>query len=113
MVTEPVTESPIFIAEALKMAPEPERVIESVPDAKAFDAIVVGVAVKLAKVPPTAATAITETAARLRRIFDSGRFLSIVRVSPFGLMTRSPSARPEWGRGLRRNESGRRTPGES
>jgi len=59
------------------MAPEPERVIESVPEAKALDEIAVGVAVKLAKVPPTAATAITETAARLRRIFDSGRFLSI------------------------------------
>jgi hypothetical protein len=44
---------------------------------------VVGVAVKLAKVPPTAATVMTDTAARLRRIFDRGRFLSIVRVSPF------------------------------
>jgi hypothetical protein len=65
------------------MAPEPERVIVSEPEAKALDAIVVGVAVKLAKVPPTAATATTETAARLRRIFDSGRFLNIVRVSPF------------------------------
>src|SRR5512133_472330 len=84
--TEPVTESPIFIAEALKMAPEPERVIESVPEAKALDAIAVGDAVKFAKVPPTAATASTETAARLRRIFDSGRFLSIERVSPFGLV---------------------------
>jgi hypothetical protein len=86
IVTVPVTESPIFIAEALKMAPDPERVIESVPEAKAFDAIAVGVAVKFAKVPPTAATAITETAAKLRRIFDSGRFLSIERVSPFGLV---------------------------
>jgi len=47
-----VTESPIFIAEALKMAPDPERVIESVPEAKALDAIAVGVAVKFAKVPP-------------------------------------------------------------
>jgi len=83
MVTEPVTESPIFIAEALKMAPEPERVIESVPEAKALDAIAVGVAVKLAKVPPTAATATTEMAARLRRIFDGGRFLSMLRVNPF------------------------------
>jgi hypothetical protein len=70
--------------EAVKMAPEPERVIERVPEAKAFDAIAVGVAVKLAKVPPTAATAIREMAARLRRIFDRGRFLSILRVSPFG-----------------------------
>jgi hypothetical protein len=48
-----------------------------------LDAIVVGVAVKLAKVPPTAATAATATAARLRRIFVSGRFLSMVRVGPF------------------------------
>jgi hypothetical protein len=99
MVTEPVTESPIFIAEALKMAPEPERVIESVPEAKALDAIVVGVAVKLAKVPPTAATAITETAARLRRIFDSGRFLSIVRVSPFGLIDTLTIGSPRMGMG--------------
>jgi hypothetical protein len=72
------------MVEALKMAPEPERVMVSVPDAKALEAIAVGVAVKFAKVPPTAATAMTETAARLRRIFDSGRFLSIERVSPFG-----------------------------
>ena len=49
--------SPIFIAAELKMAPEPERLIESEPEANALDAIVVGVAVKLAKVPPTAATA--------------------------------------------------------
>ena len=49
-----------------------------------LDAIAVGVAVKFAKVPPTAATAIAETAAKLRRIFDSGRFLSIERVIPFG-----------------------------
>src|SRR5207247_11451578 len=73
IVTVPVTESPIFIAEALKMAPDPERVIESVPEAKALDAIAVGGAVKFAKVPPTAATASTETAARLRRTPDSGR----------------------------------------
>lgn len=53
IVTEPVTESPIFSAEALKMAPEPVRVMESEPEAKALDEIVVGVAVKLAKVPPT------------------------------------------------------------
>ena len=83
-MTEPVTESPIFIVEAVKMAPEPERVIESVPEAKALDAIAVGVAVKLAKVPPTAATAITEVAARVRRIFDRGRFLSICVSVPFG-----------------------------
>src|SRR6266496_3794953 len=83
IVIEPVAESPIFIAEALKMAPEPERVIVSEPDAKALEAMEVGVAVKLAKVPPTAATARTEMAARLRRIFVSGRVLSMVRVSPF------------------------------
>jgi hypothetical protein len=82
-VTEPVAVSPIIIAAELKMAPEPERLIVSEPEAKALDAIVVGVAVKFAKVPPTAATAATATAARLRRIFVSGRFLSMVRVSPF------------------------------
>src|SRR5204863_6945695 len=75
MVTEPVAVSPIFIAAELKMASEPERVIVSEPEANALDEIVVGVAVKLAKVPPTAATATTEIAARLRRIFVSGRFL--------------------------------------
>ncbi|HMH39948.1 MAG TPA: hypothetical protein VK532_02020 [Gaiellaceae bacterium] len=80
IVTVPVTESPIFIAEALKIAPDPVRVIVSEPDAKALEAIEVGVAVKLAKVPPTAPTAMTDTAARLRRIFDSGRFLSMLRV---------------------------------
>ena len=66
IVTEPVTESPIFIVEAVKMAPKPERVMERYPEAKALDAIAVGVAVKLAKVPPTAATAITEVAARVQ-----------------------------------------------
>jgi hypothetical protein len=106
-----VTESPIFIAEELKMAPEPERVIVSVPEAKALEAIAVGVAVKFAKVPPTAATAMTEMAAKLRRIFDSGRFLSMVRVIPFGWLTRSPSAPLEWGRGLRRNEFSRKRNG--
>jgi hypothetical protein len=83
MVTEPVAVSPIFIAAELKMAPEPERLIVSEPEANALDAIVVGVAVKFAKVPPTAATATTATAARLRRSFESGRFLNMVRVSPF------------------------------
>jgi hypothetical protein len=75
--------SPIFIAAELKIAPEPERLIVSEPEANALDAIVVGVAVKFAKVPPTAATAATATAARLRRIFVSGRFLSMMRVGPF------------------------------
>ena len=89
IATEPVAVSPIFIAAELKMAPEPERFIVSVPDAKALDAIVVGVAVKLAKVPPTAATATTATAARLRRIFVSGRCLNIVRVGPFMVDTHS------------------------
>jgi hypothetical protein len=56
MVIEPVAESPIFIAEAEKMAPEPERVIVNDPVANALDATEVGVAVKFAKVPPAAAT---------------------------------------------------------
>jgi hypothetical protein len=77
IVTEPVAVSPIFIAAELKMAPEPERLIVSEPEANALDEIVVGVAVKLAKVPPTAATAAIEITARLRRIFVSGRFLSM------------------------------------
>jgi hypothetical protein len=81
------------------MAPDPERVIESVPEAKALDAIAVGVAVKFAKVPPTAATAITETAAKLRRIFDRGRFLSIERVSPFGLVDTLTIGSPGMGTG--------------
>jgi hypothetical protein len=59
----------------------------SEPEANALDEIVVGVAVKFAKVPPTVATAATEIAARLRRIFVSGRFLLIVRVSPFSVDT--------------------------
>jgi hypothetical protein len=92
IVTEPVAVWPIFIAAELKMAPEPERSIVSVPEAKAFDAIVVGVAVKFAKVPPTAATVTTATAARLRRIFDNGRCLSIMRVSPFVVDTHSIGA---------------------
>jgi hypothetical protein len=74
--------SPIFIATELKMAPEPERLIVSEPEANAFDEIVVGVAVKLAKVPPTVATATAAIAAMLRRIFVSGRFF-MVRVGPF------------------------------
>jgi hypothetical protein len=80
IVTEPETESPIFSAAELKIAPEPERHISSVPEAKAFDAIVVEAAVQLAKVPPIAATAITAVAARLRRIFERGSLLSILRV---------------------------------
>jgi hypothetical protein len=55
----------------------------SEPEANALDEIVVGVAVKFAKVPPTAATATTEIAARVRRIFVRGRFLNMCRVSPF------------------------------
>jgi hypothetical protein len=77
--------SPIFIATELKMAPEPERLIVSEPEANALDEIVVGVAVKLAKVPPTVATATAATAAMLRRIFVSGRFLLMVRVGPFSV----------------------------
>src|SRR5919201_1915420 len=89
------------------MAPEPDRVIDSEPDANALEAIVVGVAVKLAKVPPTAATVTTETAAKVSRIFVRGRFLSIVRVSPFEWLTRRASDPPEWVRGPVRNEFGR------
>src|SRR6266480_2443487 len=89
MVTEPVAVSPIFIAAEVKIAPEPDRLIVSEPEANALDEIVVGVAVKLAKVPPTVATAATEIAARLRRIFVSGRFLVIVRVSPFSVDSRT------------------------
>ena len=48
IVTEPVAESPIFIAEAARIAPEPERVMVSEPLANAFDVTVVGVAVKFA-----------------------------------------------------------------
>ena len=65
IVTEPVAVSPIFIAAELKIAPEPERLIVSEPDANALDEIVVGVAVKFAKVPPTVAIATTEIAAML------------------------------------------------
>jgi hypothetical protein len=68
------------------MAPVPERLIVSEPEAKALDEIVVGVALKLAKVPPTVATAATAIAARLRRIFVSGRLLLMVRVSPFSVV---------------------------
>src|SRR4051812_27885880 len=93
------------MAAELKMAPEPERLMVSEPEANALDAIVVGVALKFAKVPPTVATAATARAARLRRIFVSGRFLSMVRVSPFSPLTRSPSEPSAWRRGLPRNES--------
>jgi hypothetical protein len=85
IVTEPVAVSPIFIAAELKIAPEPERLIVSEPDANALDEIVVGVAVKFAKVPPTVAIATTEIAAMLRRIFVSGRFLLMVRLCPFAV----------------------------
>src|SRR5204862_1835580 len=105
MVTEPVAVSPIFSAAELKMAPEPDRLIVSEPEANALDEIVVGVAVKLAKVPPTAATATTEIAARLRRIFVSGRFLLMVRVSPFSPLTRTPSGPHAWRRGAAGDES--------
>src|SRR5690349_24059539 len=86
MVTEPVAVSPIFIAAEVKIAPEPERLIVSEPEANALDEIVVGVAVKLAKVPPTVATATAAIAAMLRRIFVSGRFF-MVRVGPFSVDT--------------------------
>jgi len=83
------------------MAPEPERLIVREPEANALDAIVVGVAVKFAKVPPTAAIATTPTAATLRRIFESGRFLIMMRVSPFVVDTHNiGSPRMETGAGL-------------
>jgi hypothetical protein len=55
--------------------------------------------VKFAKVPPTAATASTETAAKLRRIFDSGRFLSIERVVLSGLVDTLTIGPPGMGTG--------------
>jgi hypothetical protein len=57
----------MFAAE--KIAPEPEEVIDRVPVVNAFDAIVVGVAVKLAYVPPIAATETAATVASERRMF--------------------------------------------
>src|SRR5947208_17008109 len=98
MVTEPVAVSPIFIAEAEKMAPEPERVIVSEPAANALEAIEVGVAVKFAKVPPTAATATTATAASERRVFLNMRSLNIA-CPLLGEWTRRASDRPEWVQG--------------
>jgi len=98
IVTEPVAESPIFIAEAEKMAPDPERVIESEPAANALEAIEVGVAVKFAKVPPTAATATTATVASERRIFVNVRFLNM-RVPFLGEWTRTASEPPGWVQG--------------
>jgi hypothetical protein len=56
--------------EAEKMAPEPERLMVSVPLANALLAIVVGVAVKLAYVPPIAATEATPTAATVAMSFQ-------------------------------------------
>src|SRR3954466_8490126 len=93
------------MAAELKIAPEPDRDIVSEPEANALDEIVVGVAVKLAKVPPTAATATTEIAARLRWIFGSGRFLPMVRVRPCSPLTRTPSGPHAWRRGAARDES--------
>src|SRR5439155_10245624 len=93
IVTEPVAESPIFIAEAEKIAPDPERVIESEPAANAFEAIEVGVAVKFAKVPPTAATATSATAASERRVFLNMPSLNM-RVPFVGEWTRNSSERP-------------------
>jgi hypothetical protein len=72
--------------EAEKIAPEPERLIESVPVAKALLEIVTGVAVKLAHVPPAAAMETMETAATVSAILFAARVLryrmSFVR--PFG-----------------------------
>jgi len=67
IVTEPLVLSPIFIADALRTAPDPERDIVSEPLANALFEIVVGVAVKFAYVPPTATTANAPSAAVVRR----------------------------------------------
>ena len=67
--TEPVAVSPIFIAAALNTAPEPERLIVSEPLEKALFEMVVGVAVKLAYVPPVATIVTAPTAASVARIF--------------------------------------------
>src|SRR5690242_11764449 len=70
IVTEPVASSPILAAESAKTAPLPDRVIVSEPDVNALFEIVVGVAVKLAYVPPTAAIETVPTAAIVARTFQ-------------------------------------------
>ena len=75
MVREPVASWPIFCAETLKMAPEPERPIERVPVANALDAIVTGVAVKFAYVPPSAPAEMTPTARTESMVFLAMRAL--------------------------------------
>ena len=95
IVIEPVAVSPIFIAEAEKIAPEPERVMDSDPVVNALDATEVGVAVKFAKVPPTAATATIATAPSERRIFVNVVFLNM-RVPFWGEWTRRASERAGW-----------------
>jgi hypothetical protein len=60
--------SPIFIAEALKTAPEPDRLIVTEPLVIALFEMVVGVAVKFAYVPAIVAAEIPPTAATVRRI---------------------------------------------
>jgi hypothetical protein len=99
MVIEPVAESPIFIAEAEKMAPEPERVIVNDPVANALDATEVGVAVKFAKVPPTAATVTAATAAAERRIFVNVLFFNM-HVPFWEEWTRRASEPAEWVQGI-------------
>ena len=87
IVIEPDAVSPIFIDESEKIAPEPERLIASEPVANALDEIDVGVAVKFAKVPPTAPTETIATAAALSRSFWKVSFLSILRAVPFEVDT--------------------------
>jgi hypothetical protein len=67
-VIEPFEASPIFIAEALKTAPEPDRLIVTEPLVIALFEIVVGVPLKFAYVPAIVAAEIPPTAASVRRI---------------------------------------------
>src|SRR5437868_11959496 len=89
--TEPVAVSPIFIAAALNTAPEPERLIVSEPLEKALFEMVVGVAVKLAYVPPVATVVTAPTAASVARIF-------VVFTRSIGVLSGGSSTFPRIGR---------------
>ena len=69
--------------------------MDSDPVVNALDATEVGVAVKFAKVPPTAATATIATAPSERRIFVNVVFLNM-RVPFWGDWTRRASERAGW-----------------
>src|SRR5262249_40622096 len=99
MVIEPVAESPIFIAEAEKMAPEPERVIVNDLAANRWAATEAGAVVKSPKAPPTAATVTAATAAAERRIFVNVLFFNMY-VPFWGEWTRRASERAEWVQGI-------------